>query len=234
MRPITITIALSVSSLLFACGGGDDGDTGGAGADAGPGESACGFSSDRYLPFEAGYSWTYRVTNLGTPEVVTKSQGLTAVTDPELGEVLVQTTAKDNGTTVSMFKVEGDVVLRLRQEDRNATDALEKTTDYDPGQVRLDESSEHIVLGEEFDSIYEVVVTDPAGVELSRGSTTDHWTVLSVDVDCSSPLGDFKCLQVRRQRTVGGISDKQYFFAKGIGKVKELNANQVEELVACE
>ena len=230
---LSVGLAVSLSSMALACGGDDDDDGNAGGADSGPGDSVCGFS-DRFLPFEDGYSWTYRVTSLGTPEVVTKSQSLTAETDPVLGDVLVQVTEKDNGTTVSKFQLDGEAVLRRLQEDRDATGALEKTTTYDPGQLRIDEASDRITLGAEWDSIYEVVQTDSTGFELSRGSTTDHWEVLGVDVDCSSPLGDFKCLQLRRQRTAGGISDKQYFFAKGIGKVKEVNANQVEELVSCE
>lgn len=230
---LSFALAISVSSMAMACGGDNGGDDAGGGADSGPTDSACGFA-DRYLPFEAGHSWTYRVTNLGTPEVVTKNQSLTAENDQELGEVLVQVTEKGNGSTVSKFQIEGDAVMRKKQEDLDATGALEKTTTYNPGQLRIDESSERIALGAEWDETYEVVETDATGFELSRGTTIDHWEVLGVDVDCTSPLGSFKCVHFRRQRTAGGLSDKQYFFAKGIGKVKEVNANQVEELVSCE
>jgi len=226
---LLFSIALG-GSALAGCGGDDD-DTG-ASADAGA-DGPCGFE-DRYLPYQTGYQWTYRVTDLGNPDVTTKTQALTMEIDDDLGPVIVQTTTKATGTTISALKREADSVLRLRQEDRDELGALERTTVYDPGQNRLDEAPAHLVLGAEWDDVYTVTVTDAAGAPVSSGERTDHWEVLGVDVDCSSPLGDFTCLQVRRQRIVGGVSDKQFFYAKGIGKVKEVNANQVEELVSCQ
>lgn len=219
-----------ISTALGACGG-DEGDGGNA-ADAGP-NGPCGFE-DRYLPYQPGYSWTYRVTDLSNPGTTTKSQALTMEDDAELGPVIVQTTTKATGSTVSALRREEDSVLRLRQEDFDELGALERTTVYDPGQNRLDESAENLVMGAEWDDVYTVTVTDETGQLVSAGERTDRWEVLGVDVDCSTPLGDFTCLQLRRQRIVGGISDKQFFYARGIGKVKEVNANQVEELVACE
>lgn len=228
-----LLLSLSLTTgALAACGSDDSG--GGDGVDGGGGgENPCGFE-DRYLPYQPGYQWTYRVTDLGNPEVTTKSQALTMETDPDLGPVIVQTTTKGTGTTISALKRVADSVLRLRQEDRDTLGALERTTTYDPGQNRLDEAAEHLVLGAEWDDVYTVTVADAAGAPVSSGERTDHWEVLGIDVECSSPLGDFTCLHLRRQRTAGGISDKQFFYAKGIGKVKEVNANQIEELVSCE
>lgn len=231
----------SIRSALFffvvcggafaACGGGDDDDAT-VDVDAGD-DGPCGFE-DRYLPYQVGYQWNYRVTDLGNPDVTTKNQVLTMEDDPDLGSVIVQTTTKATGSTVSALKREADSVLRLRQEDRDELGALERTTVYAPGQNRLDEAPANLVVGAEWDDIYTVTVTDAVGNPVSTGERTDHWEVLGIDVDCSSPLGDFSCLHVRRQRIAGGVSDKQFFYAKGIGKVKEVNANQVEELVSCQ
>ena len=223
------------TGALAACGSdgsGSGADGGGAVGDGG-GDGPCGFEA-RFLPYQSGYQWTYRVTDLGTADVTTKSQAITTETDPDLGEILVQTTTKATGSTVSALKREADSVLRLRQEDIDELGTLERTTVYDPGQNRLDEAAERLVLGAQWDDVYTVSITDAAGLPVSSGERTDHWEVLGIDVDCSSPLGDFSCLHVRRQRTAGGISDKQFFFARGIGKVKEVNANQVEELVSCQ
>jgi len=234
-------LLLGGAALATACGGSDGGAggadaapvaDGGGGADGGE-VSPCGFEG-RYLPYQPGYQWSYRVTNLGTPDVTTKNQVLTAETDAQLGPVIVQTTTKATGSTVSALKRVADSVLRLRQEDLDAAGGLKQTTVYDPGQNRLDEAAENLVVGATWDDNYTVTVTDPAGTVLSTGARTDRWEVLGIDVACSSPLGDFQCLQVRRQRIAGGISDKQFFYAKGIGKVKEVNANQVEELISCQ
>lgn len=217
-----------LSLAAIACG--DDG--GGGGGDGGT-ANPCGFE-DRYLPYQAGYQWTYRVTDLVSGETPTKTQALTLETDATLGEVIIQTTSKATGTTISALKREQDAVVRLRQEDRTMVGDLERTTTYDPGQTRLDEAAGRLVLDAEWDDLYEVSVTDAMGGAPVVTSRTDHWIVLGVDVECSSPLGTFECLHVRRMRTVGGVSDKEFFFAKGIGKVREANANQLEELIACQ
>lgn len=229
-----LSLAMAVA-LVSACGSDDpstDPDGGADTPDAKPGTSVCGFE-DRFLPYQPGYKWTYRVTDLTTPGSTNKSQTLTMETDPELGEVIVQTTNKGTGSTVSALKRIDEAVVRLRQLDLDGTGTLERTTTYDPGQNRLDEASAHLVLGAEWDDDYSLTV-EKVGDAPVVGSRTDHWKVLGVDVDCESPLGSFKCLHVQRVRTAGGISDKQFFFAKGIGKIKEVNASQIEELVSCE
>ncbi len=228
------SLLLCSSFTFVACGSdsGSDAD-GGTEADASD-QSPCGFEN-RYLPYQPGYKWTYRVTNLANPEVTTKTQELTTETDADLGEVIVQTTSKGTGTTVSALKRVDEAIVRLRQEDHDSLGALERTTVYDPGQTRLDEADARFTMGA-WDDVYTVTVTDELGAPVpgSSGERTDHWEILGVGVPCSSPLGEFSCLHIRRQRTVGGVSDKQFFFALGIGKVKEVNANQVEELVSCE
>ncbi len=223
-----LALILPLGLLLIACGD-DGGGVGGDGGDLSP----CGFE-DRYLPYQAGYGWTYRVTDLVSGETPTKTQSLTLATDVDLGEVIVQTTSKATGTTISALKRVEDAVVRLRQEDRTSVGDLERTTLYAPGQTRLDEAADKLVVGAEWDDVYTVTVTAAAGGTPVDTVRTDHWSVLGVDVACTSPLGTFSCLHVRRVRTIGGVSDKEFFFAKGIGKIREANANQIEELLSCE
>ncbi len=238
-------VVFALGTLLLACGGESSGEGDGGpvvdggsvadadlSADADITDSPCGFEN-RYLPYRVGYKWTYKVIDLANPGTTNKSQTLTAENDPDFGNVIVQTTLKPNGSTVSALKRVGDAVVRLRQLDLDQSGTLVRTTTYDPGQTRLDESAANIAMGAQHDDMYEINVTK-VGQTPVIGNRTDHWEVLGVDVDCMSPFGATKCLHVRRLRTAGGISDKQFFFAKGIGKVKEVNANQVEELVSCE
>jgi hypothetical protein len=219
-------------SSLFLCAGlltagcGDDG--GGGGGDAGGDENPCGFE-DRYLPYQPGYQWSYKVTDILTGDVTTKSQVLAAD-----GADIVQTTTKSSGSTVSTLRVEDDTVLRLVQEDRDQAGALERTTVYDPGQKRLDESPNQITVGATRDDNYTATITLAVGGTPVVEPRTDSWEVLGVDAECTTSLGSFQCLHVKRTRTAGGTSVKEYFFARGIGKVKEVNPNQHEELIGCE
>jgi hypothetical protein len=174
-------------------------------------------------------------------DIFTKTQSLQAGTDPIFGDVIVQTTNKANGSTVSALQVVQnamqDAVVRLQQEDRSAADTLERTTTYDAGQTRLDEHPDKIVLDAVWQETYTASVVEATGIPPDTSTErTDAWTVLGVDVECISPLGAFECLHLRRVRTVMGnvSSSKEFFFAKGVGKVKEANGSILEELVACE
>jgi hypothetical protein len=226
-----LVLLLPLGLLAGACG-----DDGGSATDGGGTPETCGFE-DRYLPYQVGYGWTYRVTDLVGGDVFTKTQSLTT----GAGDLIVQTTNKANGSTVSTLQViqdaTRDAVVRLEQEDRNGTGDPERTTTYDAGQTRLDEHPDKIVLDATWQETYTATVVEVTGVPPGTSTErTDTWTVLGVDVDCTSPFGDFKCLHVRRVRTVAGTqtSNKEFFFAKGIGKVKEANGSQLEELVSCQ
>ncbi|HWM86194.1 MAG TPA: hypothetical protein VNO33_10165, partial [Kofleriaceae bacterium] len=213
-------------------GGGDGGDDGGDGGDDGGVD--CGFEGEDYLPYAVGHTWTYRLTDLDDGERATKDQVIEPeMNHPDYGPVVVQVTGKLNGETISLARKEGDRVLRFQQEDRDATGALERTTIYEPPQIRIDESSEHLEVGAEWDEAYTEIVLDPDGVELMRLDTLDHMEILGIDDPCDSPMGEFSCLRVRRTRLEGGVAEKEFHFARGIGKIREVGSNQLEELTAC-
>jgi hypothetical protein len=220
--------ALLLISAASLAGCGDDPADG---ADAAP-AGQCELGSDRYLPFEPGMHWTYQVTELDTGERETKEQTLEAVEDPELGPVIQQTTGKRNGSTVSLFRVEGDRVLRLEQLDLDATGTLERTTRYDPGQIRIDESPSRLTLGATWEEAYDETEIEP-GLDPVTVATVDAWEVISVDAVCEAPLGNFSCLHLRRTRTAGGVAVKDFHFARGLGKVIETGDNQTELLAGC-
>ena len=212
---------------VAACGGGDD-----DGSDGG-GTELCDFGTDDYLPFAPGFTWTYTVTDLGTGERETKEQRVDPETEhPEYGPVLTQVTGKLNGSTISLMRKDGDRVVRFEQEDRDETDALEQTTFYDPPVIRIDESAERTVADAEWDEEYTETVEDPIN-GTTMVATVDHWQVLGVDEPCDSPLGTFSCIRLRRTRVTGGIAEKEFHFARGVGKVREIGDNQLEELAAC-
>ncbi len=230
MRDVLAILATGGLFLGAGCGGGDDD---GMAGDGGGEPGSCGFESDDYLPYEPGFSWTYQITDLVSGERKTKDQHLEPeMEDPEYGTVMTQITGKLNGSTVSLVRKEGDRVLRFSQEDRDAADALEQTTTYEPAQIRIDESAERTMEGAEWDEEYTETIDDPVN-GTTVIPTVDHWTVLGVDEPCESPFGTFSCIRLRRTRTMGGIAEKEFHFARGVGKVREIGANQLEELTGC-
>jgi hypothetical protein len=211
---------------LGACGGGDD-----------PGDGVdCGFpsQSDRFMPFAPGFSWEYRVTDLGSGVQTTKSQrvGNATVSDDDLPglELLEQTTEKFSGSTVSLLTLEGEALVRYKQEDFDETAAFERATLYSPAKIRLDEG--RATTGTTFDESYTSTITN-AAMETTAVDITEAWEVIGEDIPCSAPFGELTCLQVRRVRAAGGTANKDFFYARGVGKVREEGLNQLEELVSC-
>lgn len=204
----------------------------GCGSTAGPSET-CGFV-DEFLPYEVGYSWTYTVTDVFTGERRTKSQRIESAPDhPDYGPVVLQVTEKTTGSTHSLLRKENGRVVRFQQEDLDLVGIVERTTVYDPGRIRIDESADRITVGATFTEVYTETTTDVLlGERIAM--VTDEWEVLGVDVSCSSPFGTFRCLEVRRLRTAGGNSDKRFLFAPEVGKVQEIGTNTLEDLVSCE
>lgn len=222
MKRFSLAVVLG---LAAACGGGGGDDVDGGGT------ASCGFAGDAWLPQEVGYRWEYRVTDLNSGEVTVKPQVIeTEMNHPDDGmPVLVQVTGKDNGKTVNWIRTTDTQVYRLQQEDYDAQDVLERTTAYDPKKIRLDWGAwlDEGTMTESYSEIQtEAGVTEPAV------AVTEEWVVLGTDVPCESALGTFSCLHLRRTRTEGGIADKQYWYARGIGKVRE-EGGQIEVLQSC-
>ena len=231
-------LVLFTTLLLAACGGNGSGD--GGGPDGNPGvtnecREGASATSDSLLPMEVGDIWRYQVTEVGTGNPpYTKRQELTEEMTPpdEIEPVIVQLTTKATGQTVNWLRRTGDQIVRVRQEDYDQAGLLERITVYEPPKLRLDESPERIAVGASFDESYTAVVYDPAGVETGRTPTVDHWVVVSDDTPCDTPWGTLSCVQIHRETTQGGISIKDYYFARGYGKVRE-DGGQIEELTDC-
>ena len=233
MSLVTVTaqryLGVALLAVAMGCGGGNGDDS----VDAAVADP-CGFSSDRYLPYGVGFTWEYRVTDLASGDVKTKTQTIDSTfTHPDDGlPTFLQRTQKTGGSTENWIRLDGDALIRLRQQDFNSLSELVRTNEYLPSRIRLDESSAAIADGATWDESYIDVEYDPLDVEVARVDMAEHWEVLGVDVPCESPLGSFSCLNLRRTRTAGGIAEKEFMYARGIGKVRE-DGGQVEQLTGC-
>ena len=223
---------------LAACGGGEPGDDGGGdGAPDSGGECRAGAmaSTDRLLPIAVGNIWRYQVTDqAGVDPPSVKRQEITEEMTPagETEPVLVQVTTKSTGQTVNWLRPVGDAMVRVQQEDYDADGLLERTTVYEPYKLRLDETAERLALGNPFEESYTSIVYDPQGLETGRTDIVDQWEVTSLESPCDTPWGQLSCVRIHRERLVGGIAVKDYYFARGYGKVREVGG-QLEELTDC-
>ena len=240
---------LAVTLLGAAACGGSGGSTGvdggvpdaGGDMDAPPamtGDCEAGgrSSSDHYLPMAVGDEWSYEVVDPfigGAPE--SKLQTMAQEFTPEGldAPVFLQVTQKASGTTENWLRRQDDVVVRLQQQDFDILGNLERTTTYVPTRTRLDETPERLVEGATWSDDWIRVVEDPTGLETKRETVSDQWSVLGVDVPCETGWGlQLSCLHVSRVRLAGGTSQKEYYFARGYGKVRE-EGGVVEILSGC-
>lgn len=223
---------IGILALVGCGGGGDGGDDGIVSMECEDGAMA---SDSSFIPFGVGNIWVYDVVTEAGAAPEQKRQTLKEEMTPE-GEtesVIVQETIKPEGTTVSWLRRDGDIVVRLRQEDIDPVDGLERVTTYDPPKIRFFISADALVTSGGFTDEYTRIVTDPNGVETNREMVRDEWTLVSEDVACNAGFAELSCLHVRRERVLGGISNKEFLFARGYGKVLETVGPRSEQLTGC-
>jgi hypothetical protein len=186
------------------------------------------------LPWKAGNRWTYRVTE--ADEVRTKE---TAILPEEavggsgphrLVKANKVVTKKDDGDQTFSWQARvGERVVRYRENElKEGNTASSGEEHYDPAKLNVDESAAHTTLGAKWTEEYKETKVSKSGVP-TTSDQSDAWTVEAVDESVTVPAGTFKAVVL--SRTAGG-APKKFWFVRGVGKVKETDGPQTEELVS--
>lgn len=189
-------------------------------------------TAERLLPLAVGNSWTYTVTELNKP---TESKITTVEALEDVGGIKAGTTAYRIRTTkdasegpVVSWQADGCTsVVRHREQSFDVNEVLLTDQVYLPSKLRVDETAAHTVAGAMWTTSYSEVET-VSGM-MATVSKDEAWSVVGVDVSVSVPAGTFVALQV--QKITSGAANKTYWFAPGVGKVKEAG-EKTEELTA--
>lgn len=200
--------------------------------------AACGSESTRYMPLAVGNTWTYLVDDGVNPPVgkTTTLEAVEAVPDKPSVMAFRQRTEKAKGHTLSWLEDAGDRVLRHYDENYDETGMQTSHETYDPSKLRVDETAEHLVVGATWVDAYTDTNVDANGtVPVQKVET---WTVVAVDEIVTVPAGDIPCLKLERKGNMANQPLKTFWFARGVGKVKETSegANpdvRSEELQSC-
>lgn len=180
-------------------------------------------------PLATGARWTYRITDplrdapfektvdvVGPQQVPGSTQSAILVVDTE-------PTQEERG-----WLVEKDgFVLRAREEDRQAG-LLVRTTTWSPAAPKTLSASAPV------GSVYEATVLEHeehADGTFTEKNQTYRFTVVAKDVQVTVPAGTFTCLKVSRVRLDKAGTDRTYWLAPDVGKVRE-EGERTEELVA--
>lgn len=217
--------------LALACGNADpskkpSSSDGGAGGEP---------PSGPLLPWAVGNSWTYQVTKNGDVSSKTTTIGeLEAVggAGPESERMAnhVTTGKGDNDHTESwqgQSDDEPERIVRYRELSFDATSGdLSTDTYWEPSKLHVDGSAEHCVTDASWLEEYSETKL-PVGQTPSTHDVRERWTVLDDDETLTVPAGTF-AHTIHLQR-VGSSSAKEYWYLRGVGKLKELGS-QTEEL----
>jgi hypothetical protein len=257
--PAVVVVAVAVCLGAAACGTADPGMTGAGGTGPGTGGTGPGTGgtgpgtggstggstdpSQQFLPIKTGNTWTYLVTDTVegiTPKTQTVMEaGPVGGTGPNAAVTAYRFVTR-KGTdlsdeTVSWQARVGTRVVRYREQAFSKTEPgkLELEEHWAPYKLRVDESPEHTTVGAIWTET-DQETNIPVGGTSSTVAVTEQWKV-ATDRLAVTVLGkSYEVMIVTKTSNPTGDmpATKTYWWARGIGKVKEIGANQTEELMS--
>jgi hypothetical protein len=201
-------------------------------------------NADDLYPLAVGDSWLYRETDQGD-ETLIRYEVLALETKTfghGVGErdvfVIENTfptgdsgsdTDAAGGSRVQFVSDDGTVAPRLRHEVYDTDGILTKFRDYVPGFLRFDrgKATEGTQWVEEL-TRYSDPLDGTGEVEEEESYLYEVMAPETVTV----PAGTFDCVVWKRIETASTGETKMYYFAPGVGKVREITGAKVEELLS--
>jgi len=192
------------------------------------------------LPWAEGNTWTYRVTSTddgtATNKVTTvgalEEVGGTGPHSTVMANKVVTEKADGADETISWQGKSGSMIVRYREQAFDmAGGMVELEEHWSPYKLRVDSAADKREKNKSWLEEYEETKID-MGVEGDAVKRNDRWFVDQALEKVTVPAGEFDAVLLRRVSGSGSV--KSYWFAPGVGKVKETGGNQIEELVEYE
>lgn len=232
---------LVVLVMLVGCGGSDP-NPGGTPDGSGPGPDGSGpapdapDSSNRFEPWHVGAVWTYSLTDpTGTlaprPAAKTTIEAFEDVGGTHAGTFAFRLRAEQlDGSVVAYQGYEGDLSVRYAQTDFDLNNQMVDVQSEAPFRLKLDEGAAHIVAGATYSETFDETTTNNTGT--ATNTKVENWRVINPAESVVVQAGTFTALHVRRVNANNATKTKDYWFVRGMGKVKEIGGGQDEELVS--
>ena len=219
MRPL-----ISILVFAMACGGSNSGDD--IDSSVPPGM--------RYQPLSTGAVWSYKLTDPGT--LATAMNKLTTVMAPrDVGGVHAGTMAfllhieQLVGSKDVYQGFDGDLDVRYKSIFYDQAGTMTATDVDQPYRLKLDETAAHTTAGAQWSETFSETTTPVGGVTTTK-SKTEQWRVVSASEPLTVSAGSYTTLHVQRTSSGGSVQD--YWYVRGVGKVKETGGGQDEELMS--
>lgn len=174
---------------------------------------------------ESGVLWT-KTTTVGALQAV----GGTGPAKALMANAVITTKGTNgNDETRSWQVLQGERVVRYREQSFGAaTGALQQEEYWEPHKIHIDWSAERLLTGATWTETYEETKL-PVGGSPSVTPVEDSWRCVAAAESVTVPAGTFTAVVF--EKTSGSGTKKTYYYARGVGKLKEVGV-QTEELVS--
>ncbi len=219
---------LVTTLALVGCGGSGSGDM--------PDAAGTVNTAIRYEPWTVGSVWSYKLTDKVMPSMValgrkTTIMGAVDVGGIHAGKMAFQVHVEQLVGAKDVYETfMGDLDVRYKTVffDANGT-AL--STDVDqPYRLKLDESAARVAANAQFSETFTETTTPAGGQPAAPKTKTEQWHVIANAESLTVLAGTYTTLHVQRTSSTGTIQD--YWYARGVGKVKETGGSYNEELMS--
>jgi hypothetical protein len=221
-----------MASVGCGSGGGGSSGSGGTGALAADGAVPM-MTSGRYQPMAVGATWVYNVTDTGVAYTKTSTvQSFEDIGGMAAGTMgyKVSETIKTS-TQLTWYESTASDVRRHHDQQTDANGIMTSEDWYTPYDLRVDESSDHLMAGAAWTLSYMDAHTS-ASKPPSTKTITENWTTDAANETVTVPAGTFSALKITRTNTADG-STKSQWFVPGVGKIRESNTTgHLEELTS--
>ncbi len=224
---------LVLVSLCAACGGSGSDPTGGSDASTG-GPDVLIDPAMRYEPWATGAVWSYKLSD-PTNGTMAMNKLTTVMSPRDVGGVHAGKTAylvhveQLDGSKDVYETPSGELDIRYQTNFFDASGAMTSTDVDQPYRLKLDESAAHTTAGAQWSETFTETSTSP-GTPPSTRTKTEQWRVIAEAEPVTVIAGSYVALHIERTSSSGKV--QQYWYVRGVGKVKETGGGQIEELMS--
>jgi hypothetical protein len=211
---------LCLTLFTIGCGGSSSGDDGVLDPDM------------RHEPWQIGAAWSYKLTDPSGALPPAMDKKTTVMAEMDVGGVHAGKRAflvhveQLTGSKDVYEAFEGALDVRYESIFYDSTGRMTSTDIDQPYRLKLDENADHTALNATWSTSF-TETTTKVGAAPQTSTKTESWRVISADEPITVIAGAYKALHV--QRTSSGGKTQDYWYVRGVGKVKETGSGAQEE-----